>query len=110
LQIVTLLTILSLAGIDLIPMLGTALFIRITAMAISPLSDTALQGIQRGMRQLRRNAADIASANQLTAKTPTKDAVRALVELHQSSLQTSASVKAFKTADTLIGSLLDVKA
>lgn len=79
-------------------------------MAITPISDTALQGIQRGLRQMRRNATEIASAGQLTAKTPTKDAVRALVELHQSSLQTSASVKAFKTADTLIGSLLDVKA
>ncbi|AKH21425.1 hypothetical protein [Sedimenticola thiotaurini] len=79
-------------------------------MAINPISDTALQGIQRGMRQMRRNAASIASASQMTAKTPTKDAVRALVELHQSSLQTSASVKAFKTSDTLVGSLLDVKA
>ncbi len=79
-------------------------------MAINPISDTALQGIHRGMRQMRLNAASIASANQMTAKTPTKDAVRALVELHQSSLQTSASVKAFKTSDALIGSLLDVKA
>lgn len=79
-------------------------------MAINPISDTALQGIQRGMRQLRRSAADIAGADQFTAKMPTKDAVRALVELHQSSLQTSASVKAFETSDALIGSLLDVKA
>lgn len=79
-------------------------------MAINSISDTALQGIQRGMRQMRRNAADIASSGQLSGKTPTKDAVRALVELHQSSLQTSASVKAFKTSDALIGSLLDVKA
>ncbi|WP_428609579.1 hypothetical protein [Sedimenticola sp.] len=79
-------------------------------MAINSISDSALQGIQRGMQQMRRNAADIASANQLTSKAPTKDAVRALVELHQSSLQTSASIKAFKTADSLIGSLLDVKA
>ncbi len=79
-------------------------------MAINPISDTALQGIQRGMRQMRRNATDIASANQPAGKTPTKDAVRALVELHQSSLQTSASVKTFKTADAIVGSLLDVKA
>ncbi|TVT56793.1 MAG: hypothetical protein FHK82_06750 [Sedimenticola thiotaurini] len=80
-------------------------------MAINSISGNALQGIQRGMRQLRRNATDIASANQLNnGQLPTKDAVRALVELHQSSLQTSASVKAFKTADTLVGSLLDVKA
>ena len=79
-------------------------------MAINSISGSALQGIQRGMRQLRRNATDIASANQLNGQLPTKDAVRALVELHQSSLQTSASVKAFKTADTLVGSLLDVKA
>ncbi|MCW8889950.1 MAG: hypothetical protein OQL20_04745 [Sedimenticola sp.] len=79
-------------------------------MAINSISGSALQGIQRGTQLLRRSAADIASANQLNGQIPTKDAVRALVELHQSSLQTSASVKAFKTADTLVGSLLDIKA
>ncbi|MCW8945196.1 MAG: hypothetical protein OQL27_10520 [Sedimenticola sp.] len=79
-------------------------------MAINSISGSALQGIQRGVQLLRRNASDIASANQFNGQIPTKDAVRALVELHQSSLQTSASVKAFKTADTLIGSLLDIKA
>lgn len=79
-------------------------------MAINSISGNAVQGVQRGMRQMRKSAADIASANQLNGQIPTKDAVRALVELHQSSLQTSASVKALKTADTVIGSLLDVKA
>lgn len=59
---------------------------------------------------MRRHASEVAGSNQLTAQVPTKDAVRALVELHQDSQQISASTKAFKTADTLIGSLLDVKA
>jgi hypothetical protein len=79
-------------------------------MAINSISGNAIQGIQRGMRQMRKSATDIASTNQLNGQIPTKDAVRALVELHQSSLQISTSVKALKTADTVIGSLLDVKA
>lgn len=79
-------------------------------MPITSVTDVALQGIQRGTRQLRRSAAEIASSGQMTQQIPTKDAVRALVELHQSSQQVSASAKAFETADAMIGSLLDVKA
>lgn len=79
-------------------------------MPITSVTDVALQGIHRGTRQLRRNAAEIASSGQMTQQIPNKDAVRALVELHQSSQQVSASVKAFETADAMIGSLLDVKA
>jgi hypothetical protein len=80
------------------------------AMALSPLSNTALQGIQRGLQDMRRNAAEIASPPQMSAKFPTKDMVRAMVELQANSQYTAASVKAFKTADEMIGSLLDVKA
>jgi len=35
--------------------------------------------------------------------------VRAMVELHQNSRQSSSSVKAFKAADQKIGSLLDIR-
>lgn len=79
-------------------------------MAIPPISSTALLGIQRGLQGMRRNAAEIASAGQMEASFPTKDLVHSMVELHQNELHTAASVKAFKTADRMIGSLLDVKA
>ena len=80
-------------------------------MAINSINNSALKGIQRGLQGMRRNAAEIASENTFTpAKIPTKDLVRAMVELHQNSQQTSVSVKAFKAADQMMGSLLDIKA
>ena len=71
---------------------------------------TALQGIQRGMRSMRRNAAEIASPQEASATFPTKDSIRSLVELHQNKNHTLASIKVLQTADEMVGSLLDVKA
>ncbi len=79
-------------------------------MAIDSISNTALQGIQRGLRGIRQNAAEIASTSQVTDKFPTKSLVRSMVELKQNATHTQASVQAFKTADQAIGSLLDIKA
>ncbi|MCG8429250.1 MAG: hypothetical protein MI754_18010 [Chromatiales bacterium] len=79
-------------------------------MAITPLSNIALQGIQRGMQSMRKNASDIASASQTNGTIPTTDMVRSMVELHQNRQHATASVQAFKTADQMIGSLLDIKA
>jgi hypothetical protein len=80
-------------------------------MVIKSVSNSTLQGIQRGLQGLRRNAAEIASANQMrsTSAAP-KDLARSLVELKQHELQTSASIEAFRTESELIGHLLDVKA
>lgn len=84
---------------------------RTVTMAINSINSTAFKGIQRGLQGMRRNAAEIASANTLTpAKFPTKDLVRAMVELHQNSQQINVSVKALKAADQMLGSLLDIKA
>jgi hypothetical protein len=78
-------------------------------MSISPTSSAALQGLQQASRGMRRSAAEIAG-NNTGAKFPTKDLVRAMVELHQHSHQAIASISAFKTGDQIIGSLLDIKA
>ncbi|MES9938656.1 MAG: hypothetical protein ABW082_16680 [Sedimenticola sp.] len=79
-------------------------------MAITPISSSTLQGIQRGFQGIRRNASEIASARQMSSKFPTKDLVRSMVELQSNSHHTAASVKAFKAHDQMIGQLLDVKA
>ena len=79
-------------------------------MTVTPITSTALQGIQRGLQGMRRNAAEIASPLQKSATFPTKDSVRAMVELHQNAHQITASVAAFSAADQMIGSLLDIKA
>ncbi len=79
-------------------------------MAINSISNTALQGIQRGLKGLRENAAEIASAPQMNNTFPTKSLVRSMVELNQNANNTQASVKAFQTSNQIIGSLLDIKA
>jgi hypothetical protein len=80
-------------------------------MVIKSVSDSALQGIQRGLQGVRRNAAEIASARQMrNSSAAPKDLTRSLVELKQHQLQTSASIEAFRTESELIGHLLDVKA
>ena len=79
-------------------------------MAITPISGSALQGIRQGMQGLRANAAEIASPRLTGNDFPTKDGVRAMVELHQNTHQTTASLEVFRTHDEIIGSLLDIKA
>ena len=79
-------------------------------MAIDSISSTALQGIQRGLKGIRRNASEIASAAPATNKFPTKNTVRAMVELNQNASHTQASIKAFQTSNQIIGSILDIKA
>lgn len=78
-------------------------------MTINRIADTGLQGIRHGLRGLRRNASEIAARQQTGTSIPSKDAIRSMVELHQNAHQTVASIKAFKTGDSLIGSLLDIK-
>ncbi len=79
-------------------------------MAINSITGSALQGIQRGLQGLRRNAAEIASAQHMNPGIPSKDLTRSLVELHQNELYTTVNIKTLKTADQVIGTLLDVKA
>jgi len=63
------------------------------------------------MQGLRKNAAEIASPSQASSPSfPGKDAVRAMVELHQNAHQANASLTVFRAADQMIGSLLDIKA
>ncbi|RMG53681.1 MAG: hypothetical protein D6717_10830 [Gammaproteobacteria bacterium] len=78
-------------------------------MAITPASASALAGIQAGFDGVRRNAAEIASKDQLegTARRPL---YQPLVENITYSLQARASVKVIQTEDRMLGSLLDVKA
>ncbi len=79
-------------------------------MAINSVTTSAIQGIQRGLQNIRRNASDIASAQNLRGTTPTKDLTRSLVEMHENKLYTIANTKTLKTADQVIGTLLDTKA
>ncbi|MET0072293.1 MAG: hypothetical protein ABW096_19830 [Candidatus Thiodiazotropha sp.] len=55
---------------------------------------------------MRRVASEIASVQQTNQTKPT-DLSRAMVELQQHANQTKAQVKTLKTADEMIGMLID---
>ncbi|MES9990505.1 MAG: hypothetical protein ABW098_01020 [Candidatus Thiodiazotropha sp.] len=75
-------------------------------MGINSITGPALQGIQKGFQGMRRVASEIASAQQTSQTKPT-DLSRAMVELQQHANQTKAQVKTLKTADEMIGTLID---
>lgn len=78
-------------------------------MSTIPPLQTGLQGIQRGMQNLQKNAAKIASADQMS-NPDAADLAGPLVDMIQNRLQVEASVKVVQTVSDTIGSLLDVKA
>jgi len=76
---------------------------------------SGLQGIQRGLNELNRHAADIASAKQFSPQTAadtdlTTDLTTSLIGLKQSELQVAISTKVIEAADNTIGTLLDISA
>jgi hypothetical protein len=87
------------------------LYLEVTAphMGIDSITGPALQGIQKGFQGMRRVASEIAGAQQTSQARPT-DLSRAMVELQQHANQTKAQVKTLKTANELIGTLIDERA
>lgn len=76
-------------------------------MKITSAFSSALQGIRRGLEGLDRNAAQIASAEQMRGES---SPAQPLVESKVNRLQVEASAKALRTVDEAIGSLFDDKA
>ncbi|WP_078118280.1 hypothetical protein [Thiosocius teredinicola] len=74
---------------------------------IGKMTDSALQGIQRSTQGMARSAAEIARASKPGDQT---NMTRAMVELKQHEHAAKANIKTLQAADTLLGSLLDVKA
>lgn len=77
---------------------------------VDSISSTALQGIQRAREGMQRNAAEIARANTSIPKDTGKDATRSLVEMNQQKNVGIANMKVLKTANDMLGAILDVKA
>jgi len=73
---------------------------------IQPLNSAAT-GIIRGLEGIKRNAAEIASADQMNG-TANKDLTTPLVEIKHHQFQVEAAAKMVKTTDEMIGSLIDV--
>ncbi len=79
-------------------------------MGVLSVQSNAVLGIQRGLDGMRKNAADIASADQLNNTGQETDLVNAVVELNQNKVQVQASAKVVSALDEVVGSLLDTRA
>lgn len=77
---------------------------------VDSISGNALMGIQRARAGMQKNASDIARANTSLKKDQGVDVTRSLVELNQNKNASMASMKVFKSANDMLGALLDVKA
>ena len=71
--------------------------------------NSALYGIQKGLADMKGNAAKLAGAEAFKRDNPA-DLAQALVELQNNRLQIEASAKALKTTDDTVGSLIDILA
>lgn len=83
-------------------------------MGVLSIQSSAVLGIQRGLDGMRKDAAEIASADQLNnagADTATEsDVTSALVNLKQNQVQVQASAKVVSALDEVIGSIIDTRA
>lgn len=77
-------------------------------MQINSPGMTALQGMMSGMQSMNKNAHSIATAPATPAAQ--NQQTEAVVGLMGDQHQVQASAKAFKAADDMIGSLLDIMA
>ncbi len=81
---------------------------------MSPVNSVSGSLLQQGAAGLQRSQAGLLSASQRIASaslsTPTQDLVEPLVDLKVEKLLFTASAKVVKTADDVIGTLLDVTA
>lgn len=75
-------------------------------MQITSALGNALHGIQKGLTDMDKNAAKIASSEAF--KSQSADIAQPLVDLQNNRLQVAASAKVMTTVDETIGTLLDV--
>jgi hypothetical protein len=102
-----------------------AFYLDQSTMALNPIMQTGLAGIQTGLKGLNRTAQDIADLNLDDRAKPTSDgatirhdkptdelegAAEAIVDLKVHKRQIEASAKVVQTADAVLGFLLDVRA
>ncbi|VAW70372.1 hypothetical protein MNBD_GAMMA09-1413 [hydrothermal vent metagenome] len=79
-------------------------------MGVLSVQNEAIQGIQRGLDSMRKNASEIASADQLNKAGQETDLEGALVGLMQSKTQVQASAKVVSAVDNVLGSIIDIRA
>ena len=78
-------------------------------MQINSALNNALLGIQKGLTEMNKNAAKVASAAAFNSGN-TMDIAQPLVDIQTNRLQVEANAKVMKSVDETLGSLLDIKA
>ena len=79
-------------------------------MGVLSVQSSAMLGIQRGLDGLRKDASEIASADQLNNAGRETDLEGAIVGLNQNKVQVQASAKVVSALDEMVGTLLDTRA
>lgn len=79
-------------------------------MGVLSVQNEALQGINRGLEGMRKNASEIASSDQLNKTGQETDLAGSLVGLQQNKVQVQASAKVVSTVDEVLGTILDIRA
>ena len=79
-------------------------------MAVLSVQSSAVLGIQRGLDDMRKNAADIASTDQLSNAGQETDIVSSLVDMKQNQVQVQASAKVVSAIDEVLGTIIDTRA
>jgi len=79
-------------------------------MGVLAVQNEAVQGIQRGLDGMRRNASQIASADQLNRAGQETDLAGAMVEMQQNRVQVQASAEVVSAMDEVLGTLIDIRA
>lgn len=79
-------------------------------MGVLSVQSSAMLGIQRGLDGLRKDASEIASADQLNNAGKETDLEGALVGLNQNKVQVQASAKVVSAIDEVVGRLIDTRA
>jgi len=79
-------------------------------MAIIGFSGQALNGIQRGMEDLQRSAAEVGRVERSNVAPSTGELAQPLVAQMEAARQVEASAMVLQADDGVLGSLLDVRA
>ena len=76
-------------------------------MSVNSILSTGVQGVQSGLQRANRAAGEIARAG---TTEQDGDLATPIVDLKRSELQVKASAAVIKTADEVVGTLIDIKA
>jgi len=79
-------------------------------MGVLSVQSEAVLGIQRGLDGLRKNATEIASADQMNKAGKDSDLEGSLLDLQQNKTQVQASAKVVSAIDEVIGTIIDIRA